>query len=116
MKRIISIAFLLALMSPAFPQGHAGQKQPEPLQGFRLEKDRMVFTVFNHGYTEKSSFRLDIRKKGRISEIELVRIRGDYGKMVPQPEEIVFTTEELKGRIDLRQPVQLKNPFVPDGW
>jgi hypothetical protein len=112
MKRIaIALLFLISIY-PLVAQGIQYKEQIEPISGFSISIEKITFTVWDSGYTDKSSFRLDIQKVDNITyKVSLIRIKPDYGKMVEQPCEIVYTQDELKGKIDLRNTVYLVNPF-----
>lgn len=112
MKRITSLLFLfLVFTAPLLSQDTVPVNQLEKISAFRIEMDTMVFTVWNSGYTDKASFILEIKKAGAFYDIKLIRIKSDFGKMMPQPMEIAFTQEELKGKIDLRTEVRVLNSF-----
>ena len=101
MKRpvlVIALAFLACLGT--VPQGQKARDAVEVISGFRVESDRIVFTVFNSGYTDKSSFTLSSEKKDGVVEVTLVRVKEDPGKMMPEPLEITFTRDELKGKLN----------------
>jgi hypothetical protein len=107
-KFALSFAFML-IATYAFAQ--AATAHDEKIAGFNVSLDQMTFTVWNSGYTDKSSFELEIAEVGTIYEVRLVRIRKDYGKMMPQPMEIIFTHEELKDKLDLRSDIRILNTF-----
>ncbi len=110
MKKIaVSIAFILFVTS-VFAQP-APSIQDEKIAGFSVDTEQMTFTVWNTGYTDKSSFELEVVSVGSVYQIKLVRIRRDYGKMMPQRMEITFTQEDLKGRLDLRNDNRILNTF-----
>ncbi|HCL56570.1 MAG TPA: hypothetical protein DHW82_06125 [Spirochaetia bacterium] len=112
MKKRVVIALVLSLFSFClYSQGSKSDKKITPITGFSIDIDKITFTVLNTGYTNKSSFKLEITKKNNAYEIALIRIKDDYGKMMPEPIQIVFTQEELKDRIDLWQTVYLLNSF-----
>ncbi len=104
MKKYIFISFIL-ISTFAFAQAD------EKIAGFSITMDQMVFTVWNTGYTDKTAFALDIKKVGSVYEVKLIRTRHDYGKMMPQPMEIIFSQEELKGKLDLKSYIRIVNTF-----
>jgi hypothetical protein len=87
------------------------QAVDEKIAGFNISLDQISFTVWNTGYTDKASFTLEAVKAGSVYEVKLIRIKQDYGKMMPQPMEITYTQAELKGKLDLRNPIKILNPF-----
>jgi hypothetical protein len=87
------------------------QAVDEKIAGFSVAIDSITFVVWNTGYTDKSSFELEAVKVESSYELKLVRIKKDYGKMMPQPMEIIYTQEELKGKLDLRSPIKILNQF-----
>jgi len=112
MKRIIGIFLLLFIINtPIFSQDIEIIDNSEIINGFRIEMDKIVFTVFNSGYTDKSSFILNIDNKEGIYEIELIRVIDDFGKMIPEPIEVIFTQEELGDRINIKNNIKILNLF-----
>ncbi len=108
-KCAAALAFALALFSSAAQTRM--EAATEAICGFRVETDRIVFTVFNSGYTDKTSFTLSVEKKGLTAVLTLVRLKADPGKMVPEPLEIPFTREELAAKADIRGRLTVANPF-----
>jgi len=106
LKKLIAFTAFILFTTCAYSQA-----VDEKISGFSVSLDQMIFTIWNSGYTDKASFRLDVTTVGFVHEVRLVRIRKDNGKMVPQPMEIVFTQEELNGKLDLRSPIKILNPF-----
>ncbi|MCK4907784.1 MAG: hypothetical protein KAS64_09540 [Spirochaetes bacterium] len=112
MKRIgLIIAGLFIFIYPLVSNDLKKVKKHERIRSFHIEFDKLVFTVFNSGYTDKSSFTLNITKKNYFHEIELIRIKDDFGKMMPKPIKIVFTQDELKDRINIKNPIKILNLF-----
>jgi len=111
MKKL-ALAFLLVFVVffHAFSQGGKGGTA-EVISGFRIEADRVVFTVFTTGYTDKSSFVLSVNKKESYTELTLLRVKDDPGKMMPEPLEVSFTRDELKDRVDIRGWLKILNMF-----
>jgi hypothetical protein len=105
----IAILALISCLAVACRERVPAADDSEYIQGFRVEENALFFTVFSHGYTSESSFRLDVARKGLGYEVELVRIEEDFGKMVPEPIEISFSQEELGDRLDLRKWIIVKN-------
>ena len=104
-KFAFSILFML-ITTVAFAQA-----VDEKIAGFSVSLDQISFTVWNTGYTDKACFTLEVVKAGSVYEVKLVRIRKDYGKMMPQPMEITYTQKELKSRMDLRNDIRVINAF-----
>jgi len=113
-KTIAQVAFVIMLAPYVFAQSAPGGRT-ETVRAFRVEAEALVFTVYDSGYTDKSSFRLDITKAGDVYELELVRVRDDSGKMMPRPVEIVFTKDELEDRLNIKARIRVRNAFQ-FGW
>ncbi len=112
MKRTAAVLVLaLTACLGAVPQGQKARDSAEVISAFRVEAGAIVFTVFNAGYTDKSSFTITAEKKDGVVELTLIRVREDAGKMVPEPIEVTFTGEELKGKADVRSRLRIMNQF-----
>lgn len=114
-KAVVASALAFLLCLGAVPQGQKARDSSEIISGFRVEAGAIVFTVFNAGYTDKSSFTITADKKDGVVELTLVRVREDAGKMVPEPMEITFTGEELKAKADIRGRLRIMNQFSSIG-
>jgi hypothetical protein len=113
-KTIAQVAFVIMLAPYVFAQSAPGGRA-ETVRAFRVEAEALVFTVYDSGYTDKSSFRLDITKTDGIYEIELIRVKDDSGKMMPRPVEIAFTKDELRDRLNIKARIRVRNAFQ-FGW
>jgi hypothetical protein len=112
MRKIFLLLLAIFVFSLSlYSQTEKPKNKSEILSGVKIEPERITFIVFNSGYTEKSSFTLKISKIKNTYELELIRIKEDSGKMVPEPIEIIFSKEELVTKIDFRNNIRIRNTF-----
>ncbi len=108
---VLIAVFSLLCFSLSWPQASLKKPVSEKLHGFSMDHNRLVFSVFNKGYTTKNSFKLKVTDKKDYYEIELLRVMSDEGKALLDPEDIIYTKEELSKKINFGKPVVVKNPF-----
>ncbi len=113
MKRSFSLIFfmLVGLISPLSSASFFPEQSIEVIQGFRMEFDKLIFTVNNKGYTTKESFKLQIKDKKTYFELTLIRTVKDEGKALLDPADIIFTKKELKGRMTFNKPIRILNNY-----
>ena len=88
----------------------------EPIHFFKIADGAMSIGVATRGYTNEQSFRVDVAKgeREKTYTLRVVRIRGDEGKMMPQPMVITYQLKDLK--IDPRLAVRVENPFYSEEY
>jgi hypothetical protein len=110
MKKLVStliIALTVFATSAAEPKYDFYQE--EVILGSIIDIDKITFTVYTTGYTNKESFILDIKQGNKYNEVTLIRIKYDDAKMMENPIEIMFTQDELKNKIKFGKPILIKN-------